>query len=141
MLVQSIKMIADFAATNSTSKKLKVGASLLTKDGVLLITSYNHNIKLLEPCEDAEGNTQDTVLHAEVSCLLQAAKSGLKTEDLYMYVTHTPCFNCTAAMIRAGIRAVLIGEEYKDKGQVDIMKSLGMEVEYVKFEDRSTTTK
>lgn len=104
-------------ASRSTSNKKKVGAVLakpsetleaLRKEGFLFITSgFNYDTECPSgPCEDENGKTKDTVIHAEVACLNSAkslVRNGWDITGAVMYITHEPCLGCQAALKQANI--------------------------------------
>jgi len=86
------------AATKSTAKKRKVGAvlALLARDDWrVLSVANNYNAENPNgPCEDADGNTLPSVVHAEVSALRSLPDDF---DNMHLFVTHEPCANCVAA--------------------------------------------
>lgn len=93
-------------AENSTCKKRKVGAVVTNKDYMIISTGWNvNNIK--GPCEDTNGNTKDTVDHAEIAAI-RAIMPFSDEGASYIFVTHQPCKNCQAAIDEAGLEVVLV---------------------------------
>lgn len=94
-------------ATKSPCNKRKVGAVITNSSGKLLSSGTNCNGDI--PCEDSNGKTLDTVVHAEVNAI-KGLQDGDKPSAIY--VTHTPCENCAKAIKDAGIIHTVIVEEF-----------------------------
>lgn len=58
--------------------------------------------------------TKNEVLHAESNALLKAAKTGVSTEGSTLYITLSPCINCSKLIIQSGIKRVVYLHEYRD---------------------------
>lgn len=102
-------------AARSTSNKKKVGALVLTFDNRLLAVGYNYNLGIDEECEDANGKTKDTVIHAEVACIADMRANGAAgVKPWIMVVTHEPCAGCLAAIRAAGIPGVRVMKKGPD---------------------------
>ncbi len=111
---KEVYVLARKEAEKSTSNKCKVGA-VLTKKNVIngkvfyeVITSgFNYNPSNDGACEDEQGETYPSVIHAEAASMgkLPYAAKVLLTPDHVMFVTREPCAFCVAAMGAAGITA------------------------------------
>lgn len=101
-VVDAFKLCSELAA-KSTAKKRKVGAVILDKEGAVIGEGYNTNSEGTTACEDADGNTYSTVVHAEIAALKQATERLILTDAL-IYITHPPCSACKAAILKAGIK-------------------------------------
>jgi deoxycytidylate deaminase len=96
-------------ATKSPCHKRKVGAVIVDTKGY--IVSSGHNYNLVEgPCEDSEGKTLDSVIHAEVDAITNMSRTF--TKPLTIYVTHNPCVNCLAEIKRIGIENIVVVEQF-----------------------------
>lgn len=51
-------------------------------------------------------------IHAEQNAICFAAKAGLSTDGAIMYVTMSPCHNCSKLIVAAGITHVYVDEVY-----------------------------
>lgn len=104
------------AAANSPCKKRKVGACITDSKGSILSTGFNYN-SAEGDCECGEGNTKDTVIHAEVAAITNLGDSASPS---IIYVTHPPCENCAKAIKESGIvHTVVVGEFLKfDAGKL-----------------------
>lgn len=109
--------MAEAMSTLSKANRKKVGAVLVTKNGVVLTGCNGTASGSDNTCEDSEGNTKPEVLHAELNCILKAAKEGVSVLDSTLYVTLSPCLQCAAMLVQAGVKEVRFKELYRcDKG-------------------------
>jgi len=93
---------------SSPCNKRKVAAIIVDKVGTILSEGRNH-CKEGRPCEDEEGNTTDTVVHAEIDAILSAREASLSGTTIY--VTHQPCKGCQAEIDKYGYE-VVISEQF-----------------------------
>lgn len=119
-------------AENSYAKRRKVGC-LIVKDNMIISDGYNGTPSGFENvCEDENGKTKPYVLHAEANAITKLAKSGNSSLDATLYVTTSPCMECSKLIIQAGIKRVVYCEEYHDTEGLGILKRAGTEVKRVK---------
>ena len=123
-------------ASNSYCKRRQVGA-LLVKDRMIISDGYNGTPSGFENvCEDETGATKPYVLHAEANAISKIAKSGNSSDGATLYVTASPCLECSKLIIQAGIRRVVYRDEYRLTDGVDLLRRAGIEVERIDdFED------
>lgn len=125
----------------SKAKRAQVGAVLVTSQGVTL-TGYNGTPRgLSNECEDIIKHslpylriedtlvTKPEVIHAELNCILKAAREGVSCVGATMYVTLSPCVPCAAMMIQAGVKRLVYKEMYRDQGGTDLLQRAGVVVE------------
>ncbi len=109
-------------AAQSPAKKRKVGAALVDTSNkeegyTVLCTGYNFNPSG-GPCETEDGNTHDNVIHAEVACLNNITDDLIIDNNTVMFVTHPPCDGCKAALLKVGIKYIVMGDFMKfDNGK------------------------
>ena len=84
-------------------------------------------------CEE-DNVTKPYVLHAEANAITKVAKSGNSSEGATLYVTASPCIECSKLIIQAGIRRVVYSEEYRLDDGLKLLKRAGVEVEKVEAE-------
>ena len=82
-------------------------------------------------CEDENGVTKPYVLHAEANAITKVAKSGNSSDGATLYVTASPCIECSKLIIQAGIKRVVYKDEYRLTDGVDLLRKAGIEVEKV----------
>lgn len=120
-------------AQNSYCVRRKVGA-ILVKDRMIISDGYNGTPAGFENvCEDDNGLTKPYVLHAEANAITKVAKSGNSSDGATLYVTTSPCMECSKLIIQAGIKRVVYKEEYRVKDGLEILRRAGIEV--VRYED------
>ncbi|MBP9998945.1 MAG: dCMP deaminase family protein [Bacteroidales bacterium] len=118
-------------AKNSYCKRRQVGA-LLVKDRMIISDGYNGTPSGFEnECEDASGVTKPYVLHAEANAITKVAQSGNSSQDATLYVTASPCIECSKLIIQAGIKRVVYRDEYRLTDGIELLKRAGIEVEKV----------
>jgi len=121
-----LKMASTWSTLSCCNRK-KVGA-LIVKGGVIISDGFNGTPRgFNNECEDADGNTYWYVLHAEANAILKVAKSTQSIEGSTLYVTMSPCKDCSKLIIQAGIKAVVYAEEYRDNQGLRILSEAGIE--------------
>ena len=120
-------------ATNSYCKRRQVGA-LIVKDKMIISDGYNGTPSGFENICEEDGVTKPYVLHAEANAISQVAKSGNSSEGATLYVTASPCIECSKLIIQAGIRRVVYSDEYRLDDGVQLLRRAGVEVEKVEVE-------
>ena len=116
----------------SKAIRKQVGAVMVTPNSTTL-TGYNGTPSGTDNlCEDTQGKTKPEVLHAELNCLLKAAKEGVSVTGSTLYVTLSPCMQCSAMLLQAGVKRVVYFDEYRDLSGIEYLDIHGVSVE--KFE-------
>ena len=112
----------------SHCKRKQVGA-LIVRDNMIISDGYNGTPSgFPNCCEDEKGDTQWYVLHAEANAILKVAKSTQSAKDATLYLTLSPCKECSKLVLQAGIKRVVFINSYKDSSGVDFLKEAGVEV-------------
>src|SRR5690554_8171082 len=118
---------------NSYCKRRKVGA-LLVKDKMIISDGYNGTPSGFENnCEDENNRTKPYVLHAEANAITKVAKSGNSSDGATLYVTSSPCLECSKLIIQAGIRRVVFTENYRLEDGINLLKRADIEVKRVEL--------
>lgn len=129
---------AESFATLSKAVRKKVGAVLVTKQG-LVIPGVNGTVSGGDNnCEYLENGvliTKPTVLHAELNCILKCAKEGVSCVDAELFATLSPCPRCSAMIAQAGVRKVYYRHNYRDLSGIEYLKANGVEVEQLEMLD------
>ena len=97
---------------------------------------YCANIVYGHPCRYLTLTTKKEVLHAESNAISKCAKWISSTEGATLYVTLSPCFDCSKMIIQAGITRVCYLEEYRDKSGIQFLKKNNIKVEHIKFDKK-----
>ena len=123
--------MAEIWAKNSYCKRRQVGA-LIVKDKMIISDGYNGTPSGFENiCEDENGVTTPYVLHAEANAITKVAKSGNSSEGATLFVTASPCLECSKLIIQSGIKRVVYRDEYRLTDGVDLRRRAGIEVEKI----------
>ena len=122
-------------AENSYCRRRQVGA-LVVKDKMIISDGYNGTPSGFENiCEDESGTTFPYVLHAEANAITKLARSSNNSDGATLYVTASPCIECSKRIIQAGIRRVVYAEKYRLTDGIDLLEKAGVKVEYKALED------
>lgn len=121
-------------AENSYCRRRQVGA-LVVRDKMIISDGYNGTPSGFENvCEDETGTTFPYVLHAEANAITKLARSSNNSDGATLYVTASPCIECSKLIIQAGIRRVVYAEKYRLTDGVDLLEKAGVKVEYKALE-------
>lgn len=120
--------MASIWSENSYCQRRRVGA-ILVKDQMIISDGYNGTPAGFENvCEDANDRTFPYVLHAEANAITKVARSNNSSEGSTLYVTTSPCMECSKLIIQAGIRRVVFSELYRICDGLDLLDKAGVEV-------------
>jgi len=109
----------------------KVGA-IIVKDRMIISDGYNGTPSGFENCcEDEENLTKWYVLHAEANAILKVARSTQSCEGATLYITMSPCKDCSKLIHQSGIKRVVYQQSYKDNSGIDFLTKAGVAVECV----------
>ena len=115
---------------NSYCQRRRVGA-LIVKDKRIISDGYNGTPSGFENvCEDEDHLTKPYVLHAEANAITKIARSNNNSDGSTLYVTDSPCVECSKLIIQAGIRRVVYAREYRLNDGIELLRRSGIEVEY-----------
>ena len=110
----------------SYCKRKKVGA-LIVKDRMIISDGYNGTPTGFENvCEDEELYTKWYVLHAEAKAILKVAASTQSCEGATLYITLSPCRECSKLIHQAGIKRVVFSKTYKDDSGLKFLEKAGV---------------
>ena len=115
----------------SHCKRKQVGA-LIVKDRMIISDGYNGTPTGFENyCEDDEGYTKWYVLHAEANAILKVASSTQSSKGATLYITLSPCKECSKLIHLAGIIRVVYQQGYKDASGLQFLKKAGIHLEHI----------
>ena len=122
-----LKMATEWAKLSHCSRK-QVGA-LIVKQGMIISDGYNGTPSgFPNSCEDEQGDTQWYVLHAEANAITKVARSNNSSEGSTLYITLSPCKECSKLILQAGIKRVVFMTAYKDISGLEFLSQAGIEV-------------
>ena len=120
--------MATIWSENSYCERRKVGA-LIVKDKMIISDGFNGTPTGFENvCEDENNVSKPYVLHAEANAITKIARSGNNSDGATLYVTDSPCIECSKLIIQAGIKRVVYMREYRLTDGVDLLRRAGIEV-------------
>ncbi len=123
--------MAHIWAENSYCRRRQVGA-LIVKDKMIISDGYNGTPSGFENvCEDENGLTKPYVLHAEANAITKIARSGNNSDGATLYVTDSPCIECSKLIIQAGIKRVVYSRKYRLTEGIDLLERAGIELVYL----------
>ena len=112
----------------SYCERKQVGA-IIVKDKMIISDGYNGTPTGFENfCEDEEGYTKWYVLHAEANAILKVASSTQSCKGATLYITLSPCRECSKLIHQAGIKRIVFNEGYKDQSGVKFLEKAGVEI-------------
>ena len=135
-----MKMALEWAQLSHCNRK-QVGA-LIVKDNMIISDGYNGTPSGFENiCELESGETKWYVLHAEANAILKCAKYGQSSAGSSLYLTLSPCKNCSKLIHQSGIKRVIYYNPYKDLSGIDFLKEAGVEITHLKYLNKSNEEK
>lgn len=125
-----LKMAQEWAKL-SYCKRKQVGA-LIVKDRMIISDGYNGTPSGFENCcENEEGRTHWYVLHAEANAILKLAASTQSAKGATLYLTLSPCKECSKLILQAGITRLVYINEYSDDDGISFLKNHNIEIEQI----------
>ena len=128
--IRYLRMAAIWAE-NSYCKRRKVGA-LIVKNKMIISDGFNGTPSGFENiCEDENNNTKSYVLHAEANAITKVARTNNSSDNATLYVTTSPCIECSKLIIQAGIKRVVFSDLYRMCDGIDLLKRSGIECVHI----------
>ena len=107
----------------SHCKRKQVGA-LIVKERMIISDGFNGTPSGFDNCcEDEEGKTKWEVLHAEANAILKVASSTQSAKGATLYITLSPCTQCSKLIHQAGIKRVVYASAYKDLSGLEFLEN------------------
>ena len=125
--------MADECSKLSYCKRIQVGA-LIVKDKMIISDGYNGTPSGFENfCEDEDGYTKWYVLHAEANAIAKVSSSTQSTKGATLYITLSPCKECSKLIFQSGITRVVYSKKYKDQSGIEFLIKSGVKVEFIEI--------
>lgn len=122
-----LRMATEWSQLSHCTRK-QVGA-LLVKDGMIVSDGYNGTPGgFSNSCETDAGETKWYVLHAEANAILKVARSTNSAQGCTLYITLSPCRDCSKLILQAGITRLVYVTQYKDTTGLEFLQEAGVEV-------------
>ena len=129
-----LKMAKEWSKLSHCKRK-QVGA-LIVKDKMIISDGYNGTPTGFDNCcEDEEGNTKWHVLHAEANAILKVASSTPACRGATLYITLSPCKECSKLIHQSGIKRMVYSKAYKDNSGIDFLKKADVEILYLPLDE------
>ncbi len=115
----------------SHCKRKQVGA-IIVRDRMIISDGFNGTPTGFENCcEDQTGETNWYVLHAEANAILKVARSTQSCENATLYITLSPCNECSKLIHQSGIKRVVFQTQYRDYSGIEFLKKAGVIVDHI----------
>ncbi len=125
--------MASIWAKNSYCKRRQVGA-LIVKEKMIISDGYNGTPSGFENvCEEENNKTKPYVLHAEANAITKVAKSNNSSQDATLYVTTSPCMECSKLIIQAGIKRVVFLQKYHNVEGLNLLERANIETVHLEL--------
>ncbi|GET44765.1 deoxycytidylate deaminase [Capnocytophaga felis] len=112
----------------SHCKRKQVGA-IIVKDRMIISDGYNGTPTGFDNCcEDENGDTKWYVLHAEANAIMKVASSTQSSQGATLYITMSPCKECSKLIHQSGIKRVVYKDAYKDDEGIAFLEKAGVEI-------------
>ena len=125
-----MRMALEWAKLSFCERK-KVGA-LIVKDRMIISDGFNGTPTNFENCCEEDGFTKWYVLHAEANAILKVAASTQSCQNATLYITLSPCKECSKLIHQSGIKRVVYLNQYKDTSGLEFLEKAGVELTYLK---------
>lgn len=123
--------MAGIWAENSYCTRRKVGA-IIVKNSMIISDGFNGTPSGFENvCEDESGVTMPYVLHAEANAITKVARSNNSSDGATLYITASPCMECSKLIIQAGIRRVVFHELYRITDGIALLRRANVECVHI----------
>ena len=123
--------MADEWSKLSYCKRRQVGA-LIVKDKMIVSDGYNGTPSGFENfCEDEDGYTKWYVLHAEANAITKIASSTQSSDGATLYISLSPCKECSKLIHQAKIKRVVFNKAYKDTSGLEFLEKAGIEITHI----------
>lgn len=124
--------VAKRTALLSYAEKLKVGSIIVKEDRIISI-GYNGTPSGFDNVaeyflRDGSLKTKEEVIHAEMNAISKLAKSPESGIGSVMFITHSPCIQCSKGIYSSGIRKVYYSQEYRDSSGLEFLEKCGINV-------------
>lgn len=125
-----LKIALEWGSLSYCNRK-KVGA-IIVKDRMIISDGYNGTPSGFDNCcEDENGVTRWDVLHAEANAILKVARSTQSCQDATLYITLSPCKDCSKLIHQSGITRVVYQKGYHDNSGLQFLLKAGVEVVHI----------
>lgn len=125
--------MAQIWSENSYCVRRKVGA-LIVRDNMIISDGFNGTPSGFPNVCEENNVTFPYVLHAEANAITKVARSNNSSEGSTLYVTASPCMECSKLIIQSGIKRVVFSDLYRIQDGLDLLRKAGIEVVHMPLE-------
>ena len=105
----------------------------MVKDKSIISDGYNGSpTGFSNVCEDEDNVTLPYVLHAEANAITKLAKSTQSSDGSTLYVTVSPCFECSKLIIQAGVKKLVFKDLYRKLDSIRFLYDAGIRIVRIK---------
>jgi|SRR5690606_11957396 len=122
--------IAELISKRATCRRLSVG-SVAVIDNRIVATGYNGAKEGEEHCNDSICDMTKPctrALHAERNLLNWAVQNNVDLKNATLYITHSPCLDCSKLIAFCGIKEVYYLNSYRLDDVSKVLESHGIKV-------------
>ena len=125
--------MAQIWSENSYCVRRKVGA-LIVKGNMIISDGYNGTPSGFPNVCEENDVTFPYVLHAEANAITKVARSNNSSEGSTLYVTASPCMECSKLIIQSGIKRVVFSDLYRIQDGIELLRKAGIRVVHMPLE-------
>ena len=125
--------MAQIWSENSYCERRKVGA-LIVRDNMIISDGFNGTPSGFPNVCEENNVTFPYVLHAEANAITKVARSNNSSDGATLYVTASPCMECSKLIIQAGIKRVVFSDLYRIQDGLELLRKAGIEVVHMPSE-------
>lgn len=97
---------------------LPIGA-VMVAGGTIIAAGHNRRVQ--------DG---DPIAHGEMDCFRKAGRRP-RYDVVTLYTTLSPCMMCSGTIVQFGVKRVVVGENRNFPGNIDFLRSHGVDVELI----------
>ncbi|MBD5261273.1 MAG: dCMP deaminase family protein [Bacteroides sp.] len=125
--------MAQIWSENSYCRRRKVGA-LIVRDNMIISDGFNGTPSGFPNVCEEDNVTLPYVLHAEANAITKVARSNNSSDGATLYVTASPCMECSKLIIQSGIKRVVFSDLYRIQDGLDLLRKAGIELTHMPME-------
>lgn len=125
--LEFVATTANSVAALSSCNRGKVGAVVFDDKNIISIAYNGTPEGESNECEK-DGITCPNVVHAEMNAIAKICRSTSSSKGLYLYVTLSPCIECSKMIIACGFSRVYYEQEYRDISGLEMLRRHNLEV-------------
>lgn len=122
--------MATIWSENSYCRRRKVGA-LIVRDNMIISDGYNGTPSGFPNICEENDVTFPYVLHAEANAITKVARSSNSSDGATLYVTASPCMECSKLIIQAGIKRVVFSDLYRIQDGLELLRKAGIDTVHI----------